>query len=63
MDFYQLLKSSDIPYLVEEHLSKGDPLKSLMYIPSEKEPPIPKMSDIDFFKKQVHHRSEKQRFD
>lgn len=51
--FYQLLKVSDIPLIIDEHLIKGRPVKKLMYIPSEKEPPIPKMSDIDFFKKQV----------
>jgi NADP-reducing hydrogenase subunit HndC len=51
--FYQLLKVSDIPLLVEEHLIKGRPVKKLMYVPGDKEPPIPKMSDIDFFKKQM----------
>ena len=51
--FYQLLKASDIPFLVEEHFIKGRPVKKFMYIPGDKQPPIPKMSDIDFFKKQV----------
>jgi NADH:ubiquinone oxidoreductase subunit F (NADH-binding)/(2Fe-2S) ferredoxin len=51
--FYQLLKTSDIPKLVEEHFIKGRPVTKLMYVPKEKEPPIPKMSDISFFKKQM----------
>ncbi|MCI0474245.1 MAG: SLBB domain-containing protein, partial [Ignavibacteria bacterium] len=51
--FYQLLKVSDIPLLVEEHFIKGRPVKKLMYVPKENEPPVPKMSDIDFFKKQM----------
>lgn len=50
--FYQLLTEKDIPHLVEEHLLKGRPVKRLMYTPSEKEKPIPKMSDIGFFSKQ-----------
>ena len=50
--FYQRLKKEDIPYLVEEHLLKGRPVKKLMYIPPAEETPIPKMSDIGFFKHQ-----------
>ncbi len=50
--FYQLLKPSDIPFLVEEHLIKGRPVKKLMYIPPEEKLPIPKMKDIEFFKHQ-----------
>ncbi|TET79426.1 NADH-quinone oxidoreductase subunit NuoF [candidate division TA06 bacterium] len=50
--FYQMLTEKDIPHLVEEHLLKGRPVKKLMYTPSEEEKPIPKMSDIGFFKKQ-----------
>jgi NADH:ubiquinone oxidoreductase subunit F (NADH-binding)/(2Fe-2S) ferredoxin/Pyruvate/2-oxoacid:ferredoxin oxidoreductase delta subunit len=50
--FYQRVKKEDIPHLVEEHLLKGRPVKSLMYIPSPEEPPIPKMMDIGFFKHQ-----------
>jgi len=50
--FYQRMRKSDIPHLVEEHLLKGRPVKELMYIPSPKEAPVPKMMDIDFFRHQ-----------
>jgi len=50
--FYQLLKSEDIPYLVEEHFLKGRPVPRLMYQPEEKKP-IPLLSEIPFFKHQV----------
>jgi NADP-reducing hydrogenase subunit HndC len=51
--FYQLLKKSDIPHLVEEHLLKGRPVKKLMYIPPVEKSPIPKMSEIPFFANQT----------
>jgi NADP-reducing hydrogenase subunit HndC len=50
--FYQLLTEEDIPQLVEEHLLKGRPVKRLMYTPPEAKSPVPKMSEIGFFKKQ-----------
>lgn len=50
--FYQMLTVEDIPHLVEEHFLKGRPVKSLMYTPPREESPIPKMSDIGFFRKQ-----------
>lgn len=50
--FYQQVGLDDIPHLVEEHLLKGRPVKKLMYTPSRKEPPVPKMMDIGFFKHQ-----------
>jgi len=50
--FYQHLKVGDVPRLVEEHFLKGRPVKELMYVPEEGAPPIPKMSDIGFFKNQ-----------
>ncbi len=50
--FYQMLKVSDVPYLVEEHLIKGRPVKKLMYIPPAEKQPIPIMKDIEFFKHQ-----------
>ncbi|MGA2533298.1 MAG: NADH-quinone oxidoreductase subunit NuoF [Candidatus Aminicenantales bacterium] len=50
--FYQQLKVADIPFLVEEHLLKGRPVKKLMYIPPEEKEPIPRMKDIEFFKHQ-----------
>lgn len=51
--FYQLLKESDIPFLVEEHLMKGRPVKKLMYSPPEQKTKIAKMSDIPFFADQT----------
>ena len=51
--FYQLLKETDIPYLVEEHLIKGRPVKELLYTPPKEKTPIPKMSDIPFFADQT----------
>ncbi len=51
--FYGRLKEKDIPFLVEEHLLKGRPVEKLMYVPPKTKAPIPKMSDIDFFKGQV----------
>jgi len=50
--FYQRLQKEDVPHLVEEHFLKGRPVKKLMYIPPAEERPIPKMSDIGFFKHQ-----------
>jgi len=50
--FYQRIRKQDIPHLVEEHLLKGRPVKELMYVPSPKEAPVPRMMDIDFFKHQ-----------
>jgi NADH:ubiquinone oxidoreductase subunit F (NADH-binding)/(2Fe-2S) ferredoxin/NAD-dependent dihydropyrimidine dehydrogenase PreA subunit len=51
--FYQLLKETDIPYIVEEHLIKGRPVKELLYTPPTQKAPIPKMSDIPFFADQT----------
>ena len=50
--FYQQLKVEDIPFLVEEHLLKGRPVKKFMYIPPKEKEPIPKLKDIGFFKHQ-----------
>ena len=50
--FYQLLLDEDIPQLVEEHFLKGRPVKRLMYTPPEEKAPVPKMSEIGFFRKQ-----------
>lgn len=50
--FYQRVSKKDIPHLVEEHLLKGRPVKSLMYIPSPEAPPVPRMMDIGFFRHQ-----------
>jgi NADH-quinone oxidoreductase subunit F len=50
--FYQQLKVTDIPFLVEEHLLKGRPVQKLMYVPPVEKEPVPKMKDIEFFKHQ-----------
>ncbi|MHC4529534.1 MAG: (2Fe-2S) ferredoxin domain-containing protein, partial [Planctomycetota bacterium] len=50
--FYQRLKGEDIPLLVEEHLLKGRPVKSLMYVPPGEEVPVPELRAIPFFKDQ-----------
>uniref|UniRef100_A0A7C4XAK8 NADH-quinone oxidoreductase subunit NuoF n=1 Tax=candidate division WOR-3 bacterium TaxID=2052148 RepID=A0A7C4XAK8_UNCW3 len=50
--FYQKVTEEDVPYLVEEHLIKGRPAKKLMYVPEKEALPIPRMSDIGFFKHQ-----------
>ncbi len=46
---YQFLKEKDIPNLVEEHLLKGRPVPSLMYIHPEELHPIEKLQDIPFY--------------
>jgi NADH:ubiquinone oxidoreductase subunit F (NADH-binding)/(2Fe-2S) ferredoxin/NAD-dependent dihydropyrimidine dehydrogenase PreA subunit len=51
--FYQQLTVKDIPHLVEEHFLKGRPVSRLMYTPPKEKSPVPVLSDIDFFKKQV----------
>lgn len=51
--FYQLLKETDIPFLVEEHFVKGRLVKELLYTPPREKAPIPKMSDIPFFADQT----------
>ena len=47
--FYQLLKETDIPYIVEEHFIKGRPVKELFYTPPKESMPVAKMADIPFF--------------
>ncbi|MBU2446392.1 MAG: NADH-quinone oxidoreductase subunit NuoF [Bacteroidetes bacterium] len=51
--FYQKLRIEDVPYLVQEHFFKGRPVKKFMYTPPETKEPIPVMSDIPFFGKQM----------
>lgn len=51
--FYQLLKPTDVPLIVEEHLVKGRPVKKFMYTPPAEKNPIPKMSEIPFFADQT----------
>jgi len=50
--FYQLLTDEAVPHLVEEHFLKGRPVERLMYTPPEAKTPVPRMSDIGFFRKQ-----------
>jgi NADH:ubiquinone oxidoreductase subunit F (NADH-binding)/(2Fe-2S) ferredoxin/Pyruvate/2-oxoacid:ferredoxin oxidoreductase delta subunit len=50
--FYQRLTPADVPFLVEEHLLKGRPVAKHMYVPTAGKEPVPRMSDIDFFKHQ-----------
>ncbi len=50
--FYQLVTPEDVPELVEEHFKGGRPVERLMYREPGKTKPIPKMNDIQFFKKQ-----------
>ncbi|MBP1660208.1 MAG: NADH:ubiquinone oxidoreductase, NADH-binding (51 kD) subunit [Candidatus Aminicenantes bacterium] len=49
---YQRLTPDDVPRLVEEHLIKGRPVTSLMYVPPREREPVPLMKDIEFFKHQ-----------
>jgi NADP-reducing hydrogenase subunit HndC len=51
--FYGWLKPEDIPFLVEEHFLKGRPVKKFMFVPEEKKEPVPLLTDIPFFKKQM----------
>lgn len=51
--FYQSLTLKDIPHLVEEHFLKGRPVQKLMYTPPKEKAPVPKLNDINFFKKQL----------
>jgi NADH-quinone oxidoreductase subunit F len=49
---YQLLKEEDISLLVEEHLLKGRPVKSLMYVHPEDLHPIEKLHEIPYYRDQ-----------
>ncbi len=51
--FYGWLTLDDIPHLVEEHFLKGRPVQKLMFTPPEEKNPIPLLSEIPFFEKQV----------
>jgi NADH-quinone oxidoreductase subunit F len=51
--FYEELGVEDIPTLVEEHFLKGRPYKKKMYVEAVTKTEIPKMSEINFFGKQV----------
>jgi len=51
--FYGWLTLEEIPHLVEEHFLKGRPVQKLMFTPPEEKRPIPLLSNIPFFEKQV----------
>jgi len=51
--FYGWLKPEDVPSLVEEHLVKGRPVETFMFVSPGTKEVIPHLSDIPFFKKQV----------
>ena len=51
--FYGWIALKDIQNLVEEHFLKGRPVKKLMFKPPEEKIPLPLLSDIPFFKKQL----------
>jgi NADH-quinone oxidoreductase subunit F len=51
--FYQKLTPEDVPHLVEEHVLKGRPVKSLMYSEPTTQKEIPLLSEINFFSHQV----------
>ena len=50
--FYQFMDPKKIARMIEEHLLKGRPIEEYMWTPAEGEQPVPKMSDIGFFRKQ-----------
>ncbi|MBN1570466.1 MAG: SLBB domain-containing protein [Acidobacteria bacterium] len=50
--FYCGVQAKDVPFLVEEHLVKGRPVKKLMYTPPTEKSPIPALKEIPFFAKQ-----------
>ncbi len=51
--FYQRLKVEDVPELVEQHLLKGTPLESRLYVDLFTKKIIPHMKDIPFFANQM----------
>ncbi len=51
--FYGWLKPDDVPVVVEEHLLKGRPVTRLMFARPETREPVPRLSEIPFFQKQM----------
>jgi len=51
--YYQKLKSTDVPHLVEEHFLKGRPVKKLFYVEPASKETIPNMEQIPFFAHQM----------
>jgi NADH:ubiquinone oxidoreductase subunit F (NADH-binding)/(2Fe-2S) ferredoxin len=50
--FYCGVTAKDAPFLVQEHLLKGRPVKRLLYSAPPEKSPIPALKDIPFFAKQ-----------
>jgi NADP-reducing hydrogenase subunit HndC len=50
--YYKEIDPEKAVRLVEEHMLKGRPVKEFMWIPVGEDQPVPKMSEIGFFKKQ-----------
>jgi NADH:ubiquinone oxidoreductase subunit F (NADH-binding)/(2Fe-2S) ferredoxin/NAD-dependent dihydropyrimidine dehydrogenase PreA subunit len=50
--FYAMVKDSDIPKIVESHLSKGEPVEDLYYVEPNTGEKIPKYDDIPFYSHQ-----------
>ncbi len=51
--FYGFLKPEDVPLLIHEHLVKGRPVTKFMFVPPVGKNPIPLLSEIPFFRKQM----------
>lgn len=51
--FYQKLTPEDVPYLIEEHILKGRPVKKLMFSEPVTKKEIPLLNEINFFSHQV----------
>jgi NADH-quinone oxidoreductase subunit F/NAD(P)H dehydrogenase (quinone)/NADP-reducing hydrogenase subunit HndC len=51
--FYQLLKTKDMPKIVEEHLMNGQPVERLLYRDPISKERIPQLSEIPFFSEQL----------
>jgi len=50
--FYCGVTAKDAPFVVQEHLLKGRPVKRLLYTPPAEKSTIPALKDIPFFAKQ-----------
>jgi len=51
--FYGWLKPENASTLIEDHIVKGTPVKKFMFVSPETKQPIPLLSDIPFFHKQM----------
>ena len=50
--FYQLIDKKSAVKIISEHMLKGRPVEDLMYVPADGKAPVPRMSEIGFFRKQ-----------